>query len=371
MTQESRQERIPVEFVSEFFPHYRQSLVEALGKDPTLEARWVSQATSIKDHGIPSARLPKKAWVETRISQLPLGLAWQAHIFWRALRHTSRVYVFTGDPRFLSTWLSVPIARLRGAKVLFWTHGWTRPDNRWRGSVKKVFFSLSDGLLLYSDEGKALGEASGFSRSMYVIYNSMGAPLTSGQVTATSGPSRSQHQRWIVVSRLIEGRDLDHVIKQAGRLRRMGKSVEVDIIGEGPLADSLQRLAREMQVPARFRGAIYDQDETAALLARSDALLSPGNVGLAAVHALSAGCPVVTHDDAFRQMPEHTAVVHGVTGIKFPYGNFDAMGDMTWDFVATTDRSMVIDACHREILRRWSPESQAVRIVEAVTNQVS
>ena len=43
-------------------------------------------------------------------------------------------------------------------------------------------------------------------------------------------------------------------------------------------------------------------------------LVSPGNVGLNAVHALSYGTPVITHNNVNNQMPEHETIIENFNG---------------------------------------------------------
>ena len=49
--------------------------------------------------------------------------------------------------------------------------------------------------------------------------------------------------------------------------------------------------------------------------------VSPGQVGLTAMHSLAYGTPVITHDDPAHQMPEWEAIVPGKTGDLFKRGD--------------------------------------------------
>ena len=46
-------------------------------------------------------------------------------------------------------------------------------------------------------------------------------------------------------------------------------------------------------------------------------MVSPGNVGLTAMHALVYGIPVISHSNAAAQMPEFEAITPGLTGELF------------------------------------------------------
>ena len=49
--------------------------------------------------------------------------------------------------------------------------------------------------------------------------------------------------------------------------------------------------------------------------------VSPGNVGLTAIHSLTYGTPVLTHDDFNFQMPEAEAIKENISGIFFRINN--------------------------------------------------
>lgn len=63
-----------------------------------------------------------------------------------------------------------------------------------------------------------------------------------------------------------------------------------------------------------FYGACYDEIKNAALIYNADLCVSPGNVGLTAMHSMVFGTPVITHNDFKWQMPEFEAIEPGKTG---------------------------------------------------------
>lgn len=52
----------------------------------------------------------------------------------------------------------------------------------------------------------------------------------------------------------------------------------------------------------------------AEFIYNADLCVSPGNVGLTAMHSLVFGCPVITHNCFEWQMPEFEAIQPGITG---------------------------------------------------------
>lgn len=357
-----------VDFINQFTAHYRRPVFSELSGFSGLQIRTLTGPTSLEG-GIPSAdlqALPITSRTDARCRSLVGRINWQRGIVGNALRSDAEVIVYTGDVTCLSTWIAAAVTRVRRRSCLMWTHGWTHRDHGAVQAVRNTFYGLADALLVYSPDAIAFGRENGFNKHIYVVGNSMGA-----QVTRMAPPAGEAHtpQRWLVMSRLIESRQIDEVIRQAGRLNRLGRAVEVTIVGDGPGRGALEQLSRDLNVDAYFHGSEYDATRTQEFLESHDIVVSPGHVGLAAVHALSHGCPVSTHDRVDHQMPEHSAVIPARTGVRFPHEDWDAMGEQTWDFVATSDLAAVAEACMDEVRRRWTPSAHASAIHEAIISE--
>jgi len=79
-------------------------------------------------------------------------------------------------------------------------------------------------------------------------------------------------------------------------LRAQGLPVRLVVAGDGPLRDSLERLAARDGLPVTFAGFLRGRTDLAALLATADVAIAPGpaeTFGLAALEALACGTPVV------------------------------------------------------------------------------
>ncbi len=358
---------ITVDFVNQFFAHYRHAVMSLIDDDERYVVTWVCDDHSISTPDVPSASLTDMRWVHTRCRRLVGTVFIQSHVVSRALTGKADVVVYTGDPRFATTWLAAAISRLRGRRVLMWTHGWTHPDRPPTRMLRLAFYNLANGLIVYARRARTIGQRMGYRKPFFVVGNSMGAPAA---IPLPDDRDRRTAQRWIIVSRLIAERRLDAVLTQMARLMASGKRVELDVVGDGPVRMDLQAQAQALNVPVRFHGALYDPLDTEKLLVEADILLSPGHVGLAAIHALSTGCPVATHADNDRQMPEEAAVVPGVTGVRFERGDYEQMADLAWAFVASSDRAAVVLACHAEVARYWSPQAHAAGILNALNETV-
>ena len=103
----------------------------------------------------------------------------------------------------------------------------------------------------------------------------------------------------------------------------------------------------------------------------SDLCVIPGNVGLSAMHALSAGIPVISHDNFDIQMPEFEAIIDGETGSFYEYENIDDLIKKihNWAF----DEQKLLNArfhC-REIIKKKYHVDYKIDVIKKCLNAVS
>jgi glycosyltransferase involved in cell wall biosynthesis len=122
------------------------------------------------------------------------------------------------------------------------------------------------------------------------------------------------------------------------------------IVGDGPEKDNLAALAASMGVPHRFWGECYDETTIAKLYKLSDLTVSPGKVGLTAMHSMAYGTPVISHNNLDNQMPECEAILPGITGDFF-------LENSSEDLART-----ILNWFHRHPVK---PESECIKRVEA------
>ena len=121
---------------------------------------------------------------------------------------------------------------------------------------------------------------------------------------------------FLVVTELVPHKRVEFALRAA---RTAGRPV--DVVGEGPDLARLQALYGDS---ATFHGRLGDA-ELAAMYSRALALVVPNEeeFGIAAVEAQAAGRPVLAVDAGG---PRET-VVEGVSGVRVPFGDQDAMAE--------------------------------------------
>lgn len=324
-------ERQRVAVVYHFFAHYRAPIMQ------TLLASKVSDYFLVSDLHEPNNEIqpwhpPRDRWCCSPCLKLAGNLIWQKGLLRLAIQPETDVIIFLGNANYLSTWCSAGLARLMGKRILFWTHGWVKDERGLKRFVRNSFYRLAHGLLLYGNRARVLGLRNGFPQEkLYVIYNSLDYPHQR-RLRETISRSRLADIRrrfvkdpssliMICTGRLNKLKRIDLLLEAMSLLLNEGLSTSLLLVGEGPEEVALKEMVLERGLNVHFVGACYEEERLAELIMCANLTVSPGQVGLTAMHSLAYGVPVVTHDDVHSQMPESEAIVAGKTGDLFRHGD--------------------------------------------------
>ncbi len=335
----SQPRRRRVAVVYHFFPHYRAGVMRALQRDESHDYLFVGDRTD-PEGAIKACDSSQFNFLYAPCTILFGPLLWQRGILRLAWSCQVDAMIFLGNANFLSTWLAAALARMRGKRVLFWTHGWLSEERGTKAVFRTLFYRLADGLLLYGRRAKAIAARRGFSSSrLYVIFNSLDYEAQRAARAAMSDaqlmkiredlfPNNPGAPVLICTSRLTALRGLEHLIEAMRYLRDRDIRSNLLLVGEGPERRKLENLADRLGVPVHFYGACYDEQRLAELIMAANVTVSPGVIGLTAIHSLAYGTPVITHGDADCQGPEWEAIVSGVTGDYFRRGDVEDLAQV-------------------------------------------
>jgi glycosyltransferase involved in cell wall biosynthesis len=175
------------------------------------------------------------------------------------------------------------------------------------------------------------------------------------------------------IGRITKGKKLELLISAQKILMNRGFKCNVALIGESEAFTELQSQVRENKQIDRywFLGPIYDEIQLSKLLFNSEICISPGNVGLTAIHAFSYGLPVITNDNYDLQGPEHEIIDDAVTGMFFKEDSPESLASkIEWWIDSKKDRENIRRLCYEKIDNFYNPISQ-VKIFESVLNGIS
>lgn len=355
------------------FPHYRAPVFDAMTRstahdfsfyyDPAGVEKTVVSGTAAENH----YPLTVRTWQ---------GIMWQGGAISLARNPAFDGFIFLGNPFILSTWLAAWLARRRGKPVYFWTHGWLRHETNAKAWLRRRFYRLADMLMVYGARARTLGEAEGFDpASIHVIGNSLDyaaqkqereSALANPDVTGNELPDKPF---FLTVSRLVESVALDKAVEAMALLPSDATLV---VVGAGPKREALEAQAEALGVDVRFSGAIYEEARLAPLFLGASAVVSPGKVGLLAMHALAYGAPVITHDNLARQMPEVEAIEPGLTGAFFRHGDVRDLARKMTLFLECSEgtRAAGRAAAIARIEERYTSEAQVSAITSALDTMI-
>lgn len=289
-------------------------------------------------------------------------------------------YVLMGDFKLLTMWSFPFFIRYHNpkAKIIFWTHGWYGRESFIKKIVKKIFFAPADKILLYGNYARNLMIEEGYpTGKLLTIHNSLDHHKQV-QIRNEIKPSEIFKEHFhndnftiAFIGRLTKVKQLDLLIEAIFLLKKQKNNYNVIIIGDGEERELLKKITKEHGLDENvwFYGACYDEKQNAELLYNADLCVSPGNIGLTAMHALVFGCPVLTHNNFAWQMPEFESIKDGITGTFFKqHDKRDLASSISKWFRDNKDKREIIrQACYDEIDNFWTPEFELEVLKKALS----
>lgn len=365
--------------------HYRSLLWEKLLKSKEFDFHFLfgkNKGMQIKEIDFDKPEFAENRHKLHRLKNIWIGnriLVWQAGVIYRVVFHKMNMAIFLGEVQVLSTWIAMLLCKLRGIPVVYWTHGVYGNEPFFKKKIRLFFYSTADYLLLYERRAKKLLIKEGIKEDrLKVIYNSLDYDLhlkirsqikdkKSGEMSFFEDNSLPY---LIFIGRLTEVKRLDLLIDAVAKINSKEAKVNLLIIGKGEALDALKKQVQKLSLEdcVHFYGACYDQVELAELIYNAELCVSPGNVGLTAIHALSFGTPVCTHANFSNQMPEVEVVEENVTGCFFEENNLESLSESINNWIhLEVDRDEIRKNSYRVIDENYNPYYQ----LEVINNLIN
>ncbi len=275
--------------------------------------------------------------------------------------------IFLGDMYTISTWLGAFIARIRGKKVIFWSHGITGRESSAKKTIRKLFFQIAHHHLLYGERGKEILIKEGFvSSEISVVYNSLDYDAHL-KLRGELLDSKFYDEYFkmpnlpvlLFIGRLTADKELHLLMEAIKKLRdAFSTAVNLMIVGDGPMKKSLQTQSKDISEHVFFYGACYDEYTIGKLIANAALCVSPGNVGLTAIHSMSFGTPVCSHGEMCHQGPEAEVIVEGKTGSFFDKTKNDLAEKILQWLNSNNTRTVIRENCYKIIDEKYNPYYQ-------------
>jgi glycosyltransferase involved in cell wall biosynthesis len=303
---------------------------------------------------------------------------WQKNLINIALSNKYDSFVFLGSPYFITTWIAAFIVRLKGKKVYYWMHGVYRENLTPVDYLKLfVFYKIANGFFLYGNRAAGILRKYNVrgNKDIHIIYNSLAYEenLLLRRNLETSDILNFRHEQFqdrntpivVFIGRLNDVKRLDLLLHAQDILRKKhGKPFfNCIIVGDGKEADSLKLIGETLGLSGNliFKGAIYDEAINAELLMHSDLCVTPGEIGLTAIHSLAYGTPTISHDNLNIQMPEVESIKPGINGDLFKHNDVGSLADSIekWLTIHPVKTAKVMSECYHVIDQYYNPKFQA------------
>lgn len=344
--------------------HYRQSIYSLLEKELNVDFYFGnSRPGNIKEIDKDILKNVRGNLINIKIYG---PLYYQKGVF--SLLKKYQIFITPGDYWCISNWFFLFICKLTKKEVYLWTHGWYGSENKIEKILKKIYYSFVTGFFLYGNYAKELMQKNGIrADKLHVIYNSLdyAKQLKLRNNMEIESPYRTMfgnnYNVLVFVGRLAKVKKLDMLIKAMFLLKQKKEYYNLLLIGDGDMKSELIDLVKSDDLLSQvcFYGACYDEKEISNLIYHADLTVSPGNVGLTAMHSMVYGTPVVSHNNFIHQMPEFEAIIPWETGAFFNESSVESLADTIhlW-FMKCKDRDIVRQRCYSVIDNKYNPYKQ-------------
>lgn len=354
-------------------PHYRKGIFFKI--DQSYDCVWASgHIKNIKD--IDWSTFAGEI-VNLKNINLFSNFYWQKGAVTQILRKDISHFVMIGEVYNVSSWLVAAIAKFRGKKLVFWSHGVYGKEGIFKRLIYRIYWKLPAAGFIYNNRSRSLlTEECGVKRDKLVtIYNSLDYD-TQLQLrnNCMASDIYSKHfnnncPNLIFIGRLTAVKRLDLMIDAMKILFYRGFKCNFTLVGDGPVNDSLTKKVAEYNLNGHvwFFGACYNEKQNSNLIYNADLCVAPGNIGLTAMHSLMFGCPAATHNNFPMQMPEFEAIEDGKSGFFFDYLNAHSIAESIEKWFSRKDykRNEIRNYCYSIIDTLWNPNNQ-IKIINNV-----
>jgi glycosyltransferase involved in cell wall biosynthesis len=278
-------------------------------------------------------------------------------------------FLITGEPYCISNWVILIISKFLRKKTVLWSHGWYGNESIIKKIIKKIFFNLSNTVLLNGNYARDLMIKQGIdANKLIVIFNSLDYQK---QIEIRSKLNETdiyksyfsnENPVIIYIGRIQKNKKIDLLLRAVYQLKTESKDCNLVIIGNEVEEINIQDIIADnnMGEYVWLYGSCYEEKILGELLFNADVCVVPGDIGLTVMHSYVYGTPVITHDNFPKHGPEFEAIIDGVTGCFFVENSLDDLCTKisNWTRISIDERENVRRKCYEIIDEKYNPDTQ-------------
>lgn len=242
---------------------------------------------------------------------------------------SSRLYdvvIAEFNPRIITNVLGCLYAGHLSVPWIWWGHGVSPRSGALSIRLRVWLSQLADALIFYEATQREKFVSWGLApEKTFVANNSIDTEEIDRLVEV-----RPRHERYriLYIGRLIPQKKVALLIHGfAHALSSLPPETKLTLVGNGTEQEALEHLVHELDLGERveFVGAIYQQTQLAPIFNSTWVSVSPGYIGLSAIHSLAYGVPLLVAKGE-PHSPEQAALEEGTNSTFFPSGDATALG---------------------------------------------
>jgi len=380
---------IKVGYVQRLLPYYRLGFYKALARQ-SKQIHYTIFRPKGKDFETQIETISPKQfeaatdsvwfdWVDTPIKYYSQSnILWQSGVLWPLICKRFDVFIISNKMTHLFYWLVIICCKIRGIKIVFWSHGMQGNEIGFKFWLKKKYLNIADLNLVYSHYNKRLMKASGIpSAKIKIASNSLDYEVQDKLYREIAEKDKDYYKQMffknenkviLFIGRLLSTKRPDLIIQAAALLKNRGISLNLIFIGDGPEKTNLEEKARKlgMENCMLFAGKIYNEADLVKYFHVAELMVSPGNVGLNCIHSLAYGVPVITHSDFSHQGPEVEAIIDRQTGLFFKKDDAEDLANKMEYWLNNNSKEASSKAARERISSSFTPAIQAQKVLEGL-----
>ena len=348
-------------------PRYREAVFRAI--DAEYDCDWYFGETKSDIKEMDTSLLKNVKYYKSIGN--PNKMYWKIGMLKLLFKREYRNFFMLAEVRSITDWGFFWLAStfFKKKRIYLWTHGWYGKETGIEAKMKLWLYHHVSGTFVYGDRAKKLLIEQGIpEEKLFTIHNSLDYD-NQKSLRECMMPTDvfkkhfgNNNPTIIFIGRLTKVKKLDMLIGALAKLKSKEEYYNLVFVGDGVERENLEKKTIDMQLQDNiwFYGACYDEKKNAELIYNADLCVSPGNVGLTAMHVLVFGCPVITHDCFEWQMPEFEAIHANSTGNFFKKDDVDDLVAVIsrWFISKREKREEVRKMCFKEIDDFWNPYYQ-------------
>lgn len=248
------------------------------------------------------------------------------------------VFVFNGNPRFLSSLLLAFYFKLKGVDVIWWGHGRSSTSSSLGCFVRFKLMSFFRVILYTDEEVKELSQI--INTPMCGLNNGLDIDAIRNSYSHSICKYDADVLNLVFIGRVTNKSQFHLLIKALLALPiEISKKYQLNVVGNVDYKQLLSKFPDINRIDIQCFGEQWDESKITEILSGCHLFVYPGSVGLSLIHAFALGLPAIVHNNKQLHMPEIGCFKNGFNGVNFEYDSFLSLSSVLIDILE--DRSLL------------------------------